>query len=74
MFDTSMLMLFRKRITADMLNETNEYLLVNKDEDKEEAARTKMPVGRKLLTKGHSPWMPPVSQPTSSIPGMHSVK
>lgn len=35
-FDASTLVLFRKRITADMLNEANEYLLANKDEDREE--------------------------------------
>ena len=35
-FDASTLVLFRKRITADMLNEANEYLLANKNEDREE--------------------------------------
>lgn len=33
-FDASTLVLFRKRITADMLNEANEYLLAHKDDDK----------------------------------------
>lgn len=32
-FDASTLVLFRKRITADMLNEANEYLLAHKDDD-----------------------------------------
>ncbi len=31
-FDVSTLVLFRKRITADMLNETNEYLLGNRED------------------------------------------
>ena len=31
--DASTLVLFRKRITADMLNEANEYLLAHKDDD-----------------------------------------
>lgn len=35
-FDASTLVLFRKRITADMINEANEYLLADKDEDREE--------------------------------------
>lgn len=35
-FDASTLVLFRKRITADMINEANKYLLANKDEDREE--------------------------------------
>ena len=33
-FDASTLVLFRKRITADMLCEANEYLLVHKDDDR----------------------------------------
>lgn len=33
-FDASTLVLFRKRITADMLNEANEYLLAHKDDDR----------------------------------------
>lgn len=33
-FEASTLVLFRKRITADMLNEANEYLLVHKDDDR----------------------------------------
>lgn len=33
-FDASTLVLFRKRITADMLNEANEYLLSHKDDDR----------------------------------------
>lgn len=33
-FDASTLVLFRKRITADMLNEVNEYLLAHKDDDR----------------------------------------
>ena len=33
-FDASTLVLFRKRITADMFNEANEYLLAYKDEDR----------------------------------------
>ena len=33
-FDASTLVLFRKRITADMLNEANEYLLAHKDGDR----------------------------------------
>lgn len=32
-FDASTLVLFRKRITADMLREANEYLLAHKDDD-----------------------------------------
>ena len=32
-FDASTLVLFRKRITADMLNEANEYLFAHKDDD-----------------------------------------
>ncbi len=32
-FDTSTLVLFRKRITADMFNKANKYLLANKEED-----------------------------------------
>lgn len=32
-FDASTLVLFRKRITADMLCEANEYLLANRDDD-----------------------------------------
>ena len=32
-FDASTLVLFRKRITADMLSEANEYLLAHKDDD-----------------------------------------
>lgn len=32
-FDASTLVLFHKRITADMLNEANEYLLDHKDDD-----------------------------------------
>lgn len=32
-FDASTLVLFRKRITAEMLNEANEYLLAHKDKD-----------------------------------------
>ncbi len=35
-FDTSTLVLFRKRITADMLSEANEYLLAHKDGDRPE--------------------------------------
>lgn len=34
-FDASTLVLFRKRITADMLNEANEYMLGHKDDDRE---------------------------------------
>ena len=33
-FDASTLVLFRKRISAEMLMEANEYLLVHKDDDK----------------------------------------
>lgn len=33
-FDASTLVLFRKRITADMLSEANEYLLAHKDDDR----------------------------------------
>ncbi len=32
-FDASTLVLFRKRITAEMLNEANEYLPAHKDDD-----------------------------------------
>ncbi|MCM1089334.1 MAG: hypothetical protein NC413_00680 [Muribaculum sp.] len=32
-FDASTLVLFRKRITADMLNKANEYLLAHKDDE-----------------------------------------
>ncbi len=34
-FDASTLVLFRKRITAEMLNEANEYLLARKDDDQD---------------------------------------
>ena len=35
-FDASTLVLFRKRISADMLMEVNEYLLAHKDDDKDD--------------------------------------
>jgi len=36
LLDASTLVLFRKRIKADMLNEENEYMLAHKDDDHEE--------------------------------------
>lgn len=36
LFDTGTLVLLRKRITADMLNDANEYLLTHKDDDRSE--------------------------------------
>ena len=74
-FDVSMVVIFRKRITVDMFNEANKYLLTNKDEDRRKTLSSgsggdKMPAGRKLLRKGCMPWMPPVSQPTSGITRM----
>ena len=38
MFDASTLVLFRKRISAEMLMEANEYLLDHKDDDKDASA------------------------------------
>ena len=35
-FDASTLVLFRKRISADMLMEVNEYLLAHKEDDKDD--------------------------------------
>lgn len=72
-FDASTLVLFRKRITADMLNEANEYLLAHKDNDRpgppssgkgqrKEAYRKK-----KEPTKGLLPSMPPAPRPTYGI-------
>ena len=37
-FDASTLVLFRKRISAEMLMEVNEYLLDHKDDDKDDPA------------------------------------
>ena len=37
-FDASTLVLFRKRISAEMLMEANEYLLDHKDDDKDASA------------------------------------
>ena len=37
-FDASTLVLFRKRISAEMLMEANEYLLDHKDDDKDDPA------------------------------------
>ncbi len=44
-FDASTLVLFRKRITADMFNEANEYLLAYKDEDRKWQWRKCQPEG-----------------------------
>lgn len=35
-FDANTLVLFRKRITVDMINEANEYLLADKDKNRKE--------------------------------------
>ena len=45
-FDASTLVLFRKRISADMLMEVNEYLLAHKEDDKDDHTHTPSSVGK----------------------------
>lgn len=59
-FDASTLVWFRKRITIDILNEANEYMLEHKDDDGP-AVLLGMPGRRKIWqTAEHSSSMPPI--------------
>ena len=50
-FDASTLVLFRKRISAEMLMEVNEYLLAHKDDDKDDHTPPLMVLQKKIHTK-----------------------
>ena len=69
-FDASTLVLFRKRITIDMLMEVNEYILT----EKKAMSSHRLPVllgtavtRRNREIRGPSPWMRPVRLPISAI-------
>ena len=51
--DASTLVLFRKCFMADMLNEANEYLLVNRDEDLEEPPSSRSGASAVPYLKSH---------------------
>ncbi len=70
-FDASTLVLFRRRITADMLNEVNEYLLARKDDDQEDppssGSRGDENTSWEEEPNKGTPLMPPVPLPKSAI-------
>lgn len=69
-FDTSALVLFRKRIT-NLLSEVNEYLPANKDEPSSSGSGGGEKVSQEEAPdKGCLQWMSPAPKPMSSIPGI----
>lgn len=70
LFDAGTLVLFRKRITAEILMEANEYLLAHWDEGKNDTPPTVGGSGnpdvlKEDATKAHWYWMRPVRQSIS---------